>query len=97
MAATSAQISLYPLGRESLSSAIDQALEIFHQYDLAVHPGEMSTLVVGDEATVFAALQAAYRRVAGQGRLVLVVTLSSACPVDRGGNRSSPQGFEVDS
>jgi uncharacterized protein YqgV (UPF0045/DUF77 family) len=82
MPATSAQVSLYPLGREDLSSAIDQALEIFHQYNLVLRPGVMSTLIVGDDATVFAALQAAYGRSAGQGRLVLVATLSNACPVD---------------
>jgi uncharacterized protein YqgV (UPF0045/DUF77 family) len=82
MPATSAQISLYPLGPKDLSSAIDQALEIFRKHDLAVKPGSMSTLVLGDDTAVFASLQEAYTRLAGQGRLVLVATVSNACPVD---------------
>jgi uncharacterized protein YqgV (UPF0045/DUF77 family) len=90
MPATSAQVSLYPLGREDLSSAIGQAIEVFRQHDVSVRPGPMSTLILGEDAAVFAALQAAYRRVAGQGRLVLVATLSNACPIERGERAGAP-------
>lgn len=81
MVAISAQVSLYPLGKEDLSLAIDEALHIFREYSLAVKPGSMSTLLTGDDKTLFAALQAAFQRVAGQGRVVMVVTVSNACPV----------------
>jgi len=77
----SAQVSLYPLRQETLSPAIDEALHIFGEYGLDLEPGAMSTLISGDDATVFAALQEAFRRVAGQGQVVMVVTFSNACPV----------------
>jgi uncharacterized protein YqgV (UPF0045/DUF77 family) len=81
MIGISAQVSLYPLGSEDLSPAIDTALSILREHGLNVDPGPMSTLIAGDDETVFAALQAAFQRVAGQGRVVLVVTLSNACPL----------------
>jgi uncharacterized protein YqgV (UPF0045/DUF77 family) len=82
MPAISAQVSLYPLGRADLSAAIDQALEIFRKHDLVVEPGSMSTLILGDDSAVFGSLQEAYSRLARHGHLVLVATISNACPVD---------------
>jgi len=76
-----AQVSLYPLRQASLSPAIDQALQIFREHGLSVEPGAMSTLITGDDAAVFAALQEAFRRVTEQGQVVMVVTLSNACSV----------------
>jgi uncharacterized protein YqgV (UPF0045/DUF77 family) len=75
-----AQVSLYPLGQEDLSPVIDEALRIFREHGLDVNPGPMSTLIVGEEQAIFAALQAAFRRAAGQERVVMVVTFSNACP-----------------
>jgi len=76
-----AQFSLYPLRQASLSPAIDQALQVFEEYGLSVEPGAMSTLITGDDAAVFAALQEAFRRAAEHGQVVMVATLSNACPV----------------
>ena len=76
----SAQISLYPLGKEDLSPAIDEALRIFRESGLDVFPGSMSTLISGDDEVVFAALQAAFQQAAGDGRVVMSVTFSNACP-----------------
>ena len=81
MIGIAAQVSLYPLRQASLSPAIDQALQIFRERGLDVEPGAMSTLITGDDAAVFDALQEAFRRVAEQGQVVMVVTLSNACPV----------------
>lgn len=81
MIGIAAQVSLYPLRQASLSPAIDQALRIFQEHGLDVEPGAMSTLIAGDDAAVFAALREAFRRVAEQGQVVMVVTLSNACPV----------------
>jgi uncharacterized protein YqgV (UPF0045/DUF77 family) len=81
MIGISAQVSLYPLGQEDLSPAIDAALAIWREHGLDVIPGPMSTLIAGDDEVIFAALQAAFQRVAGQGRVVLVATLSNACPL----------------
>jgi uncharacterized protein YqgV (UPF0045/DUF77 family) len=76
-----AQVSLYPLRQVSLSPAIDEALRIFREHGLNVEPGAMSTLITGDDAATFAALQEAFRRVAEQGQVVMAVTFSNACPV----------------
>lgn len=81
MIGIAAQVSLYPLRQASLSPAIDQALQVFQEHGLSVGPGAMSTLITGDDAAVFAALQEAFRRAAEQGQVVMVVTLSNACPV----------------
>jgi tRNA-Thr(GGU) m(6)t(6)A37 methyltransferase TsaA len=76
-----AQVSLYPLRQESLSPAIDEALRVFQEHSLHVEPGAMSSLIAGDDALVFAALQEAFRRAAEQGEVVMIATFSNACPV----------------
>jgi uncharacterized protein YqgV (UPF0045/DUF77 family) len=85
-----AQVSLYPLGKEKLSPAIDEALRVFDQHGLEVIPGFMSTLISGDDETIFSALKTALRRVSEQGRVVMVVTFSNACP--RPGSKIEGQG-----
>ena len=79
----SAQISIYPLRQTSLSPAIDRAIEIFKEYGLDVVPGAMSSVVSGDDEALFAALREVFRQTAEQGEMVMVVTLSNACPVSR--------------
>ena len=81
MIGITAQVSLYPLRQESLSPAISEALETFRAHGLRVESGSMSSLIVGDDAAIFAALQEAFRRAAEQGQVVMAVTLSNACPV----------------
>ena len=76
-----AQVSLYPLGQAALAPAIDETLQIFQKHGLDVLPGSMSSVIVGDDATVFEALQDAFQRVAEKGEVVMVVTFSNACPV----------------
>ena len=72
MISISAQVSLYPLGQESLSPAIDEALRIFQKHGLDVKPGAMSSVIIGDDAAIFAALQEAFRCVAKEGQVVMV-------------------------
>jgi uncharacterized protein YqgV (UPF0045/DUF77 family) len=79
MIRSSAQVSVYPLGTEDLSPAIDEASRIFREHGLRVRSGPMSSLVTGDPEVLFAALQEAYRRLAATRRLVVVVTVSNAC------------------
>jgi tRNA-Thr(GGU) m(6)t(6)A37 methyltransferase TsaA len=81
MTGISAQVSLYPLGQEDLSPAIDEALRIFREHGLDVNPGPMSTLISGDDEAIFAALQSTFQHAAEQGQAVMVVTLSNACPI----------------
>ena len=81
MVGISAQVSLYPLHQEALGPVINKALMIFHDHGLDVTPGPMSTLVSGDDESVFAALQEAFRSAASDGQTVMVATFSNACPM----------------
>ena len=81
MIGIAAQVSLYPLRQDTLSPAIDEALDVFRAHGLHVEPGAMSSLITGEDATLFAALQEAFLQVAGQGQVVLVATFSNACPL----------------
>jgi uncharacterized protein YqgV (UPF0045/DUF77 family) len=81
MPGVSAQVSVYPLRQEQLSPAITKVLDIFQEHGLDTNSGSMSTIISGSSETVFAALQAAFQSVAGQGQVVMVVTFSNACPL----------------
>jgi tRNA-Thr(GGU) m(6)t(6)A37 methyltransferase TsaA len=88
-----AQVSLYPLRQASLAPAIEEALGIFRKHGLAVEGGAMSTIITGDDEVVFAALQEAFRSVAAQGQVVMIVTFSNACPVP--GQPKGAIGYEA--
>lgn len=90
MSLVTAQVSLYPLRQPSLGPVIREAVRTLRAQGLGTRLGEMSTLVWGEEAAVFAALQQAFHQAAGQGEVVMVVTLSNACP--RPGTSESVQG-----
>jgi uncharacterized protein YqgV (UPF0045/DUF77 family) len=77
----SAQVSLYPLKQDSLSPAIEEALDALHSKGLLVYSGVMSSFVTGDEEAIFAGLREAFRRAGQHGPTVMVVTVSNACPV----------------
>lgn len=81
MTGIAAQVSLYPLRQVALAPAIEAALRIFQKHGLEVEPGAMSTIITGDDEAVFAALQEAFRTIAQQGQVVMIVTFSNACPV----------------
>jgi uncharacterized protein YqgV (UPF0045/DUF77 family) len=76
----SAQVSLYPLRQTSIGPPIRHAVRHLRQRGLHVRVGEMSTLVWGDERTVFEALREAFHHAAEQGDVVMNVTFSNACP-----------------
>jgi len=76
-----AQVSIYPMGQAHLSSAINQALEIFKKHGLEVNSGAMSTVISGEDETLFTATKEAFQMVASQSGVVMVVTYSNACPV----------------
>lgn len=62
MTELSAQVSLYALGQEDLSPAVDEAVGVFEAHGLRVEVGAMSTLLTGDEAALFAAPRCATRQ-----------------------------------
>jgi tRNA-Thr(GGU) m(6)t(6)A37 methyltransferase TsaA len=77
-----AQVSLYPLRELELAPLIDQAIEIFRQHGLEVTPGAMSTLISGNAANVFEALEHAFEGAAEDGEVVMMATFSKAFPSD---------------
>jgi uncharacterized protein YqgV (UPF0045/DUF77 family) len=81
MVRISAQVSLYPLRQEKLSPVIDKAMEIFKKHGLELETGAMSTLLVDNDDVIFEALKDVFREGAEIGEIVMVVTLSNACPV----------------
>lgn len=76
-----AQVSLYPLGQEDLSASIDAVLKVFEAHGLRVTAGPMSTLLSGDDASLFAALHDATVTACASGKMVMVFTVSNACTV----------------
>lgn len=79
----SAQVAIYPLRQERLSPAIDALRDAFKVNRLAAEVGSMSTTVLGDAEAVFAALRDGFIRAAEAGHVVMTVTVSNACPVER--------------
>lgn len=75
-----AQVSVYPLGQESIGPAIREAVRTFRQRGLNTRVGEMSTLVWGETSAVFEALREAFDQAAKRGDTVMVMTVSNACP-----------------
>jgi len=81
MMGIAAQVSLYPLRQDHLSPAIGELVGAFQEHGLEARMGPMSTLVWGNDEEVFAALKEGFRRAAARGEIVMVVTLSNACPL----------------
>ncbi len=73
-----AQLSLYPLGVEDLSPAIDAAVGEIGRLGVEYKTGEMSTVLWGDDEKVFPVLLGAFSEAASRGHVVM--TLSNACP-----------------
>jgi uncharacterized protein YqgV (UPF0045/DUF77 family) len=79
----SAQVSLYPLRQPRLTPVIEEAVDLLRELGLRVEPGAMSTVVVGEQDAVFAALKEVFRRGCISGDLVMHVAVSNACPLPR--------------
>jgi uncharacterized protein YqgV (UPF0045/DUF77 family) len=76
------QFSLYPLHEAHVGPAIDEALDALRQMGLTPTVGAMSTYIEGEDGAVFEALKRAFQSVAHRGHVVLVATVSNACPVE---------------
>jgi len=77
----SVQFSIYPLREAHLSPAINEAVSILKSFGLPVMAGSMSSVTYGDTEIVFKAFQKVYDEVALNSHVVLIMTLSNACPV----------------
>jgi uncharacterized protein YqgV (UPF0045/DUF77 family) len=78
-----AQIAVYPLRQERLKPTIEKVTSALRAHGIAPEVGPLSTQIVGEVDTVFAALREAFVGAAASGPVVMTVTLSNACPVAR--------------
>ena len=78
----SAQVSVYPLRQERLGPAIEAVVAALQREGVEIRKGSMSTLVRGETQLVFAALREGFECAAAQGDVVMVFTVSNACPSD---------------
>ena len=76
----SAQVSLYPLRRESSGSIVEVTVRVLKRFDVDRSACEKSASVWEEEQTVFDALESAFRAAAEYGDSVMTVTISNACP-----------------
>jgi uncharacterized protein YqgV (UPF0045/DUF77 family) len=77
----SAQVAIYPLRQDHLTPAITAVSEALQAAGLRPEVGTMSTVVTGEVAAVFTALQEGFVRAGATGHVVMTVTISNACPV----------------
>ena len=77
----SAQISIYPLRQDRLGPAIEAVRATLADHGLTPEVGPMSTIVVGEDTAIFAALGEAFAKAAELGEVVMTVTVSNACPI----------------
>ncbi len=92
MIGISAQVSLYPLGQENLTPAIQAALDVLAARGLPHQVGPMSTLVWGEAEAVFEALREAFAAAARLGHAVMTVTVSNACPLPAAADKEGADG-----
>lgn len=79
----SAQISVYPLRQDRLGPAVETARAALAAYGLSPQIGPMSTIVVGEDTAIFAALSEAFAKAAELGEVMMTITVSNACLVAR--------------
>jgi len=77
----SAQVSLYPLAQGDIAPAIEEFLRVLGARGLSYNVGAMSTVLSGDDQTVFAALREAFAAATSLGPAVMTVTVSNVCPL----------------
>lgn len=77
----SAQVAIYPLRQDRLTPAVTAVRRAFEAAGLEPAVGPMSTLVTGEAATVFRALENAFVQAGAGSHVVMTVTVSNACPV----------------
>lgn len=79
---TTCQFSLYPLRQPDLGPVLDMASAELRAVGLQPEVGTMSTYLEGSDEALFEGLKRAFQAAAGQGAVVLVATVSNACPTE---------------
>jgi uncharacterized protein YqgV (UPF0045/DUF77 family) len=76
-----AQVSVYPLGRDDIGPIIDRIIAVLQASGLVIETNTMSTILAGEHDAVFSALRDASASAMTGGSAVMSVTLSNACPL----------------
>jgi uncharacterized protein YqgV (UPF0045/DUF77 family) len=76
----SAQVAIYPLRQERLTPAVSAVRDALITAGLEPSVGPMSTTVTGEAPAVFGALEQAFVQASAIGHVVMVITVSNACP-----------------
>jgi len=77
----SAELSLYPLGTNSLGLPINAFIDELKKFNIEIQPGSMSTLVIGNSDEIFNAIHAAFEAVSHDTNVALIIKISNACPI----------------
>ena len=75
-----AEVSIYPLRQNDLTSPIQQFVEGLKNNKLQVKVGPMSSLVAGDSKVVFENLLEDFEQLAEEYEVVLTAKISNVCP-----------------
>ena len=81
-----AELSLYPLGTDSISTVIDEFLHGLAHPGITVFPGAMSTVISGELGDVFRVVSECFKKAARIHEVVLVVKYSNGCPECKSGS-----------
>ncbi|MDK2895252.1 MAG: hypothetical protein PWQ98_1379 [Moorella sp. (in: firmicutes)] len=73
------QLSLYPLGTAAYTPVIKEAVAALEQSGVEVEVNAMSTIIRGEEETVWRAARQLFRLAADRGEAVLIMTVSNRC------------------
>lgn len=73
------QMSLYPLGKDDYTAVIKEAVAALGGSGVEVEVNAMSTIIRGEEETVWQAARRLFQTAAGCGEVVMVMTVSNRC------------------
>jgi uncharacterized protein YqgV (UPF0045/DUF77 family) len=76
-----AEVSVYPLRTAKIGELINNFIEELKDSGLVFSSGPMSTILSGDADRVFTTLKEAFKNIAEDHQVVLVLKISNACPV----------------
>lgn len=80
-----AEVSLYALRTNDLSSPIEIFSKVFEGQDVRVIPGAMSTIIGGERGLVLDLIKKAFEATSEGDEVVLTAKISNACPQAEGG------------
>ena len=75
-----AELSLYPLKTDLIEKVVRNFIKELSKSGVSVVPGQMSTLVAGENEEVFRVVGECFEKVCRTEKVVLVVKFSNACP-----------------